>query len=217
MKSILIVLGIIVIGGVVWYGIQTKPDASVPQAVVTDVDVNSTNVDEKKMVADESINIPVVPKSKEIDNVNVKIAFTGFGPGKKHVGSFSKIDSKLTLIEDKIGGEIVVDMNSLTTDTEDVTKHLKTDAFFDVAKYPTATFKVLSFEGVDAQGGNASGVFTIKGKSRQVSFPFTLTKSSNGNTVTGYSAKFNINMKEFGIDQKFANEVIELAITVPLK
>ena len=204
MKSILIVLGIIVVGGVVWYGVQTKPDASVPQAVVTDVDVNSANVDEKKMVADESINKPVV-SGKQVDNANVKIAFTGFGPGKKHVGSFSKIDSKLTLVEDKISGEIVVDMNSLTTDTEDVTKHLKTDAFFDVVKYPTATFKL---SGV--AGGKATGKLTTHGVTKDISFPIVKTD-------TEYKATFNIDMKEFGINQKFANEVIELVVTVPLK
>lgn len=213
MKPVLIALGVIIIGTVVWYGIQTKPDASVPTATINDV---SAVTDEKKMVADESVNKPDAMAKNEVDNANVKIAFTGFGPGKKHVGSFSKIDSKLSISE-SLAGEITVDMDSLTTDTEAVTKHLKTDAFFDVAKYPTAKFKFTKMEGVDAVGGNASGIFTIKGKSKEVTFPYTLIKSNNAESVTGYSATFNINMKEFGIDQKFANEVIELTVTVPLK
>jgi len=213
MKSILIVLVIVVIGGGIWYSIQTKPDASVPTATVNDV---NTTTDEKKMVADESINKSDVMAKNEVDNANVKIAFTGFGPGKKHVGSFSKIDSKLSISE-SLSGEITVDMNSLTTDTEAVTKHLKTDAFFDTAKYPTAKFKITNMEGIDAIGGTVSGIFTIKGKSKEVSFPYTFIKSNNAGSVTGYSATFNINMKEFGIDQKFANEVVELTVTVPLK
>lgn len=215
MKSILIVLVIIVIGGIVWYGIQTKPDASVPQANVSDVNTNTASENEIK--ADESANKPAVSK-KEIDNANVKIAFKGFGPGKVHNGSFTKIDSKLSIdMNDNLSGEIIVDMNSLTTDTEKLTTHLKTDTFFDVAKYPTAKYKISSIKGKNAIGGLAEGVFTIRDISKEVSFPFTNANFNKDRGLNGFSANFSINMKEFGIDQKFANEVVELTVTVPLK
>ncbi len=203
MKSILIVLVIIVIGGIVWYGIQTKPDASVPQANVSDVNTNTTSENEIK--ADESANKPAISK-KEIDNANVKIAFKGFGPGKVHNGSFTKVDSKLAFDGDSMKGDVVVDMTSLTTDnSEKLTPHLKSDAFFDVAKYPTASFKVISLK-----DGKLSGMMTVHGMSKNVSFD---VKSSD----TQLSSTFNIDMKEFGIIQTFANEVIELTVTVPLK
>ncbi len=201
MKPILIVLGVIVIGGAVWYGIQTKPDASVPVATVSDV---STTTDEKKMVADESINKPVASK-KEVDNANVKITFKGFGPGKVHDGSFTKVDSKLSFDGDNLKGEVVVDMNSITTEIAKLTSDLKSSTFFDVVKYPTATFKVTSFK-----DGKISGVLTTHGISKNVSFD---VKSSD----TALISNFTIDMKQFGIDQKLANEVVELTVTVPLK
>jgi hypothetical protein len=34
---------------------------------------------------------------------------------------------------------------------------------------------------------------------------------------TQLSSTFNIDMKEFGINQTFANEVVELTVTAPLK
>jgi len=213
MRKILIFLGLIIIGGGIWFSIQTKPDESVPTATVNNV---TTNTNTPSVEVKESTT--TTDSVKSIDNANVKIAFKGFGPGKFHNGSFEKIDSKLKLNDlSGMEGTVTVDMNSLTTDTEAVTKHLKTADFFDAVKYPTATFKVTKLEGADAQGGNASGVFTIKGKSKEVTFPFTLIKSNNANSIDGYTAKFNINMKEFGIDQKFANEIVELTVTVPLK
>ncbi len=203
MKSVLIVLVVLVLGGVVWYSIQTKPDASVPAATVSDV---STTTEDKNVVADESINKPVT-QVKEIDNTNVKISFKGFGPGKVHNGSFAKIDSKLSFeASGSLEGEVVVDMSSLSTDNEGkLTPHLKSADFFDVAKYPTATFKVTSLK-----DGKLSGVMTTHGISKNVSFDVVSSDKE-------LSSKFNIDMKEFGINQKFANEVIELTVTVPLK
>ena len=203
MKSVLIVLVILVIGGIVWYSIQTKPDASVPAATVSDV---SNATEEKNVVADENVNKPVA-QTKEIDNANVKITFKGFGPGKVHDGSFSKIDSKLSFdASGSLKGEVVVDMSSLSTDNEGkLTPHLKSADFFDIAKYPTASFKITSLK-----DGKLSGVMTAHGVSKNVSFDVVSSDKE-------LSSKFNIDMKEFGINQKFANEVIELTVTVPLK
>lgn len=203
MKSVLIFLVVLVLGGVIWYSIQTKPDASVPEAVVSDV---NTTTEDKNLVADESTN-KLATSSKEVDNVNVKITFKGFGPGKVHDGSFSKIDSKLSFdAAGSLKGEVVVDMSSLSTDNEEkLTPHLKSKDFFDVAKYPSATFKVVSLK-----DGKLSGLMTAHGISKNVSFDVASSDKE-------LSSKFNIDMKEFGINQKFANEVIELTVIVPLK
>jgi polyisoprenoid-binding protein YceI len=214
MKTILIIMGVAIIGVGVWYVTRPKPDASVPTAVVSDVSTTTAKPDTKP-----AENTTQAVGAKQVDNANVKIAFKGFGPDKVHNGSFDKITSKLALnATGDLSGEVVVDMSSLTTDnSEKLTPHLKSADFFDVVKYPTATFKLNNVTGADAQGGIAYGTFTIKGVSKDVTFPFNVTKSSDGNSIGGYKATFNINMKGFGIDQKFANEVVEVTVTVPLK
>ncbi len=202
MKSILIALGIIVIGGVVWYAIQTKPDASIQEAQVSDVTTTTNNESEIKASENETTQ---TASDKEIDNANVKITFKGFGPGKVHEGSFGKVDSKLAFDGSDIKGEVMVDMNSLSTEISKVTTDLKSKTFFEVSKYPTATFKVTSFK-----DNKLSGVMTVHGVSKNVTVD---VKSS----ATELSSTFNIDMKEFGIDQKLANEVVELTVTAPLK
>lgn len=213
MKKIFTVLLVIFIGFAVWNAIQTKPDAATPEAVVTDVVSVDTvaPVETPKEVAVQTI-------TKTVDNAKVAVTFKGFGPGKVHVGSFSKITSNLSL-DDKSGlaGKITIDMNSMTSDSEKLTGHLKTADFFDVTKYPTAVFTMTTLTGADAQGGTVSGVMTIKGISKSITVPFTTVKSADASTVTGYRTNFALNLKDFGINQAFANETIELDVVVPLQ
>lgn len=204
MKIILIILVLGGLGYFGWNAIQTKPDVNVPQAVVSDVNETAPVTTNPTTTPDPAT--PVVATNKTVDNANVKVSFKGFGPGKEHSGSFSGVNSNLSLnAQNELTGSISVNVASLTTDTDGVTKHLKTDAFFDVDKYPTATFKLSS-----VVNGKATGTFTIHGVTKTVTFPVTVSGDA-------YSAKFNLNLKDFGIDQKFANEIIELSVNVPLK
>lgn len=207
MKKTFLVLGLIIIAIIIWMATKPKPDANVPTATVSDVtttaDTSNTKPNETTQTATPATG------AKQIDNANVKITFRGFGPDKIHNGSFGKIDSKLVANGDNITGEIIVDMNSLLADNvEKLTPHLKSADFFDVAKYPTATFKISSFK-----NGKISGVMTIHGVSKNV----TVDVLSLETNPIRYSSTFNIDMKEFGINQKFANEVVEVTVIVPLK
>ncbi|GAB3838312.1 YceI family protein [Hymenobacter jeollabukensis] len=81
-----------------------------------------------------------------------------------------------------VGGTFVADMASIkNTDLTDadynakLVGHLKSDDFFGVDKYATATFVITSIKPLkgDANGNNATvtGNLTIKGKTNPVSFP----------------------------------------------
>ena len=81
-------------------------------------------------------------------------------------------------------------------------KHLKTADFFDAAKFPEMTFQSTKVE----KKGKAymmTGDLTIKGVTKSVSFPFTITgavKDPWGGTRFGVSAETTINRRDFGID-----------------
>ncbi len=189
------IIVLILVGAGIWYAIQTKPNAEVQNAVVSDA-----------VVGEVENNKENVASLKQIDNANIRITFKGFGPGKVHNGSFSGITSNLSVDGSGIKGDISVDLNSMTTDTEKLTGHLKSKDFFDTEKYPTAKFTAMSL--VD---GKLSGTLSVHGMTKNVTV-------NAGEPVNGaYNIMFNLNMKDFGIDQKFANETVELNIVVPVK
>ena len=93
------------------------------------------------------------------------------------------------------GGSVVFDMNSIATTstgkgsdadaTSSQAKHMKSDDFFDAAKYPEAKFVITS---AAKESGNAyllNGDLTIKDKTNPVSFPAEVTESNGIATIEG--------------------------------
>lgn len=98
-------------------------------------------------------------------------------------GSFVVDGSKLT------GGEFTFDMNSITcTDLTDAgynakfIGHIKSEDFFNTAKYPTSTFKITKVTPKGGENYDITGNMTIKGITNAVTFPATVKMA--GNTVT---------------------------------
>jgi polyisoprenoid-binding protein YceI len=112
-----------------------------------------------------------------------KLGWEGKKVGGQHNGTIALKEGTVQVKGGQlVGGTFVVDMTSIkNTDLTDadynakLVGHLKTDDFFGVDKYPTATFVITSVKPLkgDAQGNNAqvTGNLTIKGKTNPVSFP----------------------------------------------
>jgi polyisoprenoid-binding protein YceI len=102
--------------------------------------------------------------------------------GKKTIGEHSgtlkfKSGEIVTHNNKLVGGSFVVDMNSLVctdiTDAKsngDLVGHLKNADFFDVAKHPTAAFKITKVEDKGSNNYKIAGDMTIKGISKPISF-----------------------------------------------
>jgi polyisoprenoid-binding protein YceI len=92
--------------------------------------------------------------------------------------------------------EATVDINTINTDNSTRDDHLKTDEFFDAARYPKITLKSVSFK--HKSGNNYSGVFnlTIKNKTKLVEVPFTFTQKGSDMAFKG---SFKLNRLDFGI------------------
>jgi len=98
-----------------------------------------------------------------------------------------------------------IQMASIDTGIEDRDNHLRSGDFFEVAKFPQATFISKSMEEKDGKL-IATGDFTLRGVSKEIEVPFTITgftKSKNEEGVMrvkiGASAEFTINRLDFGI------------------
>ena len=93
--------------------------------------------------------------------------------------------------------DVTIDASTINTDNSLRDKHLKEDSYFDVANYPRIHF-VSSKITVGGKGGSFTlyGHLTIKGKSKDISFPFTASPADDGYLFKG---SFKINRKDFGV------------------
>lgn len=102
---------------------------------------------------------------------------------------------------------VTVDATTINTGIEMRDNHLKKDEYFDVEKYP-----VISFVSTAVTASNVTGSLTIKGVTRQVSFPFTVKPSGGGYLFEG---SFTINRKDFGVGSGSVS--LSNSVTVNLK
>ena len=121
--------------------------------------------------------------------INTKVSSVDW-VGKKvtgqHDGSISIKEGVLNLHDGNLsGGTIVMDMTSITcVDIEDkeynqkLVGHLNSPDFFDVAKNKTATLKISGVKAVEGNKHMVSGMLTIKGITKPITFPATIDMKS---------------------------------------
>ena len=138
--------------------------------------------------------------TKYVFTPDSKIEFMGSKVTGKHEGGFKTFTGYFTVKDGKAVGndhKVSIDMNSTWSDNEEkLTPHLKSDAFFDVAKYPQTTFDVTELKKDSDTAYTVSGNFKLHGVEKNISFPATV--SQNGENVK-IDSEFKINRKDFGI------------------
>jgi polyisoprenoid-binding protein YceI len=104
-----------------------------------------------------------------------------------------------------------VDVNTLNTDNSSRDEHLKTEDFFDQAKYPRIILKSISFK--HKSGNNYAGKFdlTIKDKTKEIEIPFAC--SDKGNSVA-FNGSFKLNRLDFGIGGSSMIMADEVTVTI---
>jgi len=132
---------------------------------------------------------------------NSKIEFIGSKVTGSHNGSFGDFSGQIDYAgtPEQSHVNITIKADSLTTDTPDLTKHLKTADFFDVAKFPEATFVSTSIKPGGEKGAShtITGNLTLHGVTKAVTFPATISVTPDVATV---DSTFSINRKDFGIN-----------------
>jgi len=94
---------------------------------------------------------------------------------------------------------ISIDTTSVKTDAEGLTKHLQSPDFFDVAKFPQATFVSTEIKPGGDKGAShtVTGNLTLHGVTKSITFPATITVDPGAVNV---ASTFAINRKDFGIN-----------------
>ncbi len=121
-------------------------------------------------------------------------------------GRFDKVAGTLNL-DDKNPTKSTIELtiDATTIDTHEAKRdgHLKSPDFFDVAKFPTITFKSTKIEKAGKAKFKVTGDLTMHGVTKPVTLavegPTAPMKSPFGTTSSGASATTKINRKDWGL------------------
>lgn len=129
------------------------------------------------------------------------IEWTGSKVTGKHDGSFTKFSGTVSVpggrFEDaRIAVEI--ETASLASDSPKLEEHLRSPDFFDVAKFPKASFTSTGVVAEASADGThrITGNLLLHGVTKSISFPARV--ATDGGKPTA-SAEFTINRKDFGL------------------
>lgn len=116
-------------------------------------------------------------------------------------GSFQKVYGNVNFDGENTSIEVIMDVNSIYTGNEKRDNHLRSDEFFDVAKYPQIKFVSNKVEKTE-NGYMAHGQLTMRDVTKDVVFNFVYLGKQD--TPWGFpSAAFNgtlkVNKNEFGL------------------
>jgi polyisoprenoid-binding protein YceI len=128
-----------------------------------------------------------------------------------------------------VGGSFVLDMTSINaTDLtgeyqQKLNGHLKNGDFFEVEKFPTASFKITSVKKNSDKIYNSlvTGNLTVKGKTNTITFPAKIAYSKG--VVSLVSEKFSFDRQKFDVAYKstmqdvFVKDDIEMLVKVTAK
>jgi len=164
------------------------------------------------------------PSNWEIDPAHSAATFSIKHLGVSTVrGEFGRLTGTATLDPtDPKGGKVqaTIDASSVSTREPKRDEHLKSPDFFDVAKYPTLSFKSTSVTPSAGGGWKLNGDLTIHGVTKQVSFdvqPLSAeTKTPFGTTIVGTSATGKINRNDFGVTGGKAGMLLGNDVTITL-
>ena len=159
------------------------------------------------------------------DPAHSEVDFTilHLGISKVH-GRFGHVTADVQLNEadvTKSTVQVSIDVAGVETGEEARDKHLKTDAFFDVAKFPTATFTSTSVA-KSGSGLTVVGNLTLHGVTKpvtlQVDAPNGPLPGMDKKPHTGYEATTTISRNAFGIGTSFPTAVLgdDVKLTIEL-
>ena len=139
-------------------------------------------------------------------------------------GAFTKVSGTVSYDPadpSKTTLEATIDANSVDTRVERRDNDLRSPNFFDVAKYPTLTFKSKHVEAAGPGKLKITGDLTIHGVTKEVVLdvdgPSAPVTDPKGNSHMGASASTKINRTDFGVSGGSATVGNDVPITIDVE
>lgn len=199
-------LSIGILASAVFFAACEDPAANKPKAQTTNSAASTANTATGSS-ADTTAN-STAPKlntkgtAYKIYQDNSQVEFVGSKVTGKHDGGFKSFSGTIDLVnkkpeESKVSVDI--DTTSIYSDDDKLTGHLKSADFFEVEKYPKATFvstKITPDPAKGAENYTVTGDFNLHGQKKSITFPAKITVNDSDVLV---ESEFSINRKDFGI------------------
>ncbi|NEU09970.1 YceI family protein [Flavihumibacter sp. R14] len=158
---------------------------------------------------------PVKTETYKVDTELSSIDWIGRKVTGQHNGKIKIVSGELVTNGNAIkGGSFVMDMKSITSDSERLTGHLKTDDFFAVEKNPTSKFVITKVTAAGKDQINVTGDLTIKGITESITFPAAVKKQDGAlvavaKNVLVNRAKFDVRYGSKSFFNDIGNKAIE--------
>ena len=127
------------------------------------------------------------------------ISFVGSKVTGTHEGGFEAFTGTVRVVDGDptmSSVEVNIDATSLWSDDDRLTGHLKSEDFFEVETYPTASFTSTAIAANDEGGYTMTGNLDLHGVTKQISFPASIEM---GDGEVRASAEFAIKRFDFDI------------------
>lgn len=148
-----------------------------------------------------------------VDTQKSMVEWTGKKLAYGHTGTIQIKSGELSVEGGSVtAGNFVIDMNTINENDDSAANeekeqklvgHLKSDDFFSVEQYPTSEFAITKVE-----DNTVSGNLTIKGITKEISFPAQINVTDNELTA---NAEFTINRTDWDVKYASGNFFEDLA------
>ena len=156
------------------------------------------------------------PSAWTVDKAASRLTFKSAFAGEDFEGAFRRWDAQIVFDPKQLAASkavVTVETGSAATGNSERDEAMPSGDWFNVAKFPRATFATRSFKDLGGGRYQAIGDLTIRGVSKPVTLPFTLA-------ITGDQAKMSgsvaVNRTLFGVGQgQFSSaETVPLNVTI---
>jgi len=162
---------------------------------------------------------PAYAEEWKLNAEKSKIDFVGKKTDGAHKGGFKtfKAEAKADLENPQNGSlKLEIETESLWSDDQKLTEHLKNPDFFDVRKFPKITFESTSIDAASEDNVQLVGKMTMLGKTVEVKVPCKAVLTDGSATLT---AEFKLDRTKFGMNygKGKINDEVEINATLVFK
>ncbi|WP_201582093.1 YceI family protein [Psychrobacter glacincola] len=148
-----------------------------------------------------------LPSQWQLDDSHTRVGFSvnhlGFSTTMGHFNDVKGVVNYDVKAPNKTNMSFTIATDSIDTNWDARDEHLKKAEFFNVAKYPTMTFKSTSVKFINPQQAKVTSDFTMLGQTKPLTLDVTLNKIANSpltkEPVIGFRATGNIDRAAYGM------------------